>query len=106
MQLCIQLITIKFSREFLSDTADTDSATANTELYTANPEKRHRKLEIKYDITITLTIYFYVSDKIYSKTTSPPPPPLRATLLPLGGRKGGGFWLRRKKRGVEEEWRP
>ena len=72
MQLCIQLITIKFSREFLSDTADTDSATANTELYTANPEKRHRKLEKKYDITITLTIYFYVSDKIYSKTTSPP----------------------------------
>jgi hypothetical protein len=31
----------------MSDTADTDSATANTELYTANPEKRHRKLEKK-----------------------------------------------------------
>ena len=33
--------------ELQREIAGADNATANTELYTANPEKRHRKLEKK-----------------------------------------------------------
>ena len=38
MQLRIQLITIKFSREFMRNTANTDAATADTDAATADTD--------------------------------------------------------------------